>query len=64
MLVSWKGDQIMHVEVRPERQTLTFGEFVAATYRTWGKRRAKGIIKLAVEARMIKFCGKQRFVIS
>jgi hypothetical protein len=64
MLVSWKGDQIMHVQVRPSRQSLTFGEFVEAAYRTWGKRRAKGVIKLAVEAQVIKFCGRQRFVIS
>jgi hypothetical protein len=43
---------------------LTFGDFVAGVYHTWGKRRANGIIQLALEAHVIKFLGDERFVIS
>ena len=43
---------------------MTFGEFVAGVYRTWGKRRAKGIIQLSVAVNLLEFCGTKRFVIS
>jgi len=43
---------------------LTFGDFVAGAYRTWGERKAKGIVRLAVEVNLIKFRGSERFVIS
>jgi hypothetical protein len=46
-----------------ENQAFTFGAFVAGAYRVWGKRKAKGIIHLAVRAHMIEFCGKQRYII-
>jgi hypothetical protein len=39
---------------------MTFGDFVAGVYETWGKRRAKGIVHLAVEAHLIKFCSGDR----
>ena len=42
---------------------LTFGEFVAGVYQTWGKRKAKGIVQLALEVQLIEFRGPQRFVI-
>jgi hypothetical protein len=38
---------------------LTFGEFVAAAYNTWGERRAKGIVRLAVAVHMVEFRGKE-----
>ena len=43
---------------------LTFGDFVAGVYHTWGKRRAIGIIQLAIKSRMIEFCGIERVEIS
>ena len=43
---------------------LTFGDFIAAAYRAWGKRRAKGLVWLAVNARLIEFRGPQRIEIS
>ena len=43
---------------------LTFGEFVAAVYRVWGRRRAKGLVWLAINARLVEFRGQQRVVIS
>lgn len=41
-----------------------FGEFIVAVYDDWGKRRAKEIIWLAVNAHWIVFRGQRRFVIS
>jgi hypothetical protein len=43
---------------------LMFGDFVAAAYRAWGSRRAKGYVWLAVNARLVEFRGTQRVVIS
>ena len=42
---------------------LTFGEFIVAVYDAWGKRRARGIVWLAVNARLFEFRGSDRFVI-
>jgi hypothetical protein len=44
-------------------KTLTFGEFVAGVYRTFGNRRAKAIVQLAIELDVLKFNGKKRYVI-
>ena len=46
------------------KQPLTFGDFVAGSYRAWGKRKAMGIIRLAVKSHMIEFRDHQRIVIS
>ncbi len=43
---------------------LTFGEFVAGSSRAWGKRKANGIIRLAVKTQLIEFRGSERFVIA
>jgi hypothetical protein len=59
-----KIDQNSRMQTRPARRPLTFGDFVAGVYRTWGKREAKGIIQLAVKAHVIEFRGTKRFVIS
>ena len=42
----------------------TFGDFIAAAYRAWGRHRAKGLVWLAVNAHLVVFRGRQRFVIS
>lgn len=47
-----------------EKKLLTFGELVLAGYEAAGKRRARGIIGLAVNTHLIEFRGRQRFVIS
>jgi hypothetical protein len=52
------------VETHPRKKRLTFGDFVAAAYRLWGERRAKGFIQLALKAHVIEFRGQQRFVFS
>ena len=49
---------------QPPKKALTFGDFVAGSYRAWGKRRANGIIRLAIKAQMIEFRGPQRYEIS
>ncbi len=43
---------------------MTFGDFIAAAYRAWGRRRAKGLVWLAVNARLVEFRGRQRILIS
>jgi hypothetical protein len=56
-------DQSSQTKVRCKPMPLTFGEFVAGVYHTWGKRKAKGIVQLALEVQLIKFRGPERFVI-
>ena len=41
-----------------------FGDFIVAAYRAWGRRRAKAVVRLFVNARLIAFRGGQRFVIA
>ncbi len=64
MRVSWKRDQKLQLKARPKSNPMTFGDFVADVYHTWGSRRAKGIVQLAVEVQVVKFCGRGRVVIS
>jgi len=47
-----------------EKKTLTFGEFIMAAYAACGKRRARGIVWLAVNAGLVEFRGQRRLVIS
>ena len=46
------------------KKTLTFGEFIARVYDVCGKRKAKGIVRLAIKAHLIEFRGDDRFVVS
>jgi hypothetical protein len=46
------------------KKHLTFGYFVAGSYRVWGKRKAEGMIQLAINAHLIVFCAEQLFVVS
>jgi len=52
------------IKARRKKKALTFGGFIAATYRACGKRRARGIVQLAVNAHLIEFRGRQHFVIT
>jgi hypothetical protein len=47
--------KISQIKARARRKTLTFGDFVAEVYQTWGERRAKGIVKLALAVQLIQF---------
>jgi hypothetical protein len=42
---------------------LTFGEFIMAVYDACGRQKARGIVRLAVNARLLEFRGRDRFVI-
>lgn len=57
-------DQISQLKANPGKRPLTFGDFVAGVYQTWGKRKAKGIIELAIKAHVIEFRGTERIVVS
>jgi hypothetical protein len=57
-------DQSRQMKANHRERPLTFGDFVAGVYHTWGKRRGKGIVQLALKAHLIEFCGTERFVIS
>lgn len=52
------------MKTNDKNRALTFGDFIAAAYRAWGRRRAKGLVWLAVNARLVEFRGPQRIVIS
>jgi len=54
----------MTVKTNGKKRALTFGDFIAASYRAWGARRAKGLVWLAVNAHLVVFRGRQRFVIA
>jgi hypothetical protein len=59
-----KESKISHVKAQPGKKPLTFGDFVARSYRACGRRRAEGMIRLAVKARLIEFRGQVRIVSS
>ena len=46
-----------------KKRTLTFGDLITAAYRAWGAQRAKGLVRLAVNAHLVVFRGQQRFEI-
>lgn len=46
------------------RKTLTFGDLIAAVYRACAKRKAEGIVRFAVNARMVVFQSRQQYMIT
>jgi len=38
------------------KRNLTFGEFIERVYDVCGKRKARGIVRLAIKAHLIEFC--------
>jgi hypothetical protein len=47
-----------------KKKGLTFGDFIAAAYRAWGRCRARGLVWLAINAHLVEFRGHYRVVIS
>ena len=45
------------------KSRLTFGEFIMAVYNACGRQKARGIVRLAVNAHQVEFQGHDRFVI-
>jgi hypothetical protein len=52
------------MKINQEKKALTFGDLIESVYRACGKRRARGIIRLAAKARLIVFQGHGRLMIS
>jgi len=46
------------------KKTLTFGELIESVYSACGHRRARAIVRFAVNAQVVVFRGQRRFVIS
>jgi hypothetical protein len=47
-----------------KKKTLTFGDFIVGIYEVCGKRKARGMVQLAVNAHLLEFRGPRRFWIS
>jgi hypothetical protein len=47
-----------------KKKALTFGDLIAAVYGACGERKARAIVRLAVNTHVVAFRGHQRFVIS
>jgi hypothetical protein len=54
----------MTVKTNDTKRAMTLGDFIAGAYRSWGTSRAKGLVWLAVNARLVEFRGPQLIVIS
>jgi hypothetical protein len=50
------------MKTNSRKRSLTFGGFITAAHDAWGERRARGFVRLAVNAGLVKFHGPQRFV--
>jgi hypothetical protein len=46
-----------------KKRAPTFSDLIVAVYDACGQRRAKGILRLAVNAHVVVFRGQRRFVI-
>ena len=51
------------MKINEKKKALTLGDFIAATYRAWGARRARGLVRLALNSHLVVFRGRQRMVI-
>ena len=47
-----------------KKRVLLFGDFVAAVYQALGRRRAKEVVRTAVNEGLVVFPGRERYVIS
>ena len=54
----------MTIKTNDTKSALTLGDFIAGAYSAWGVRRAKGLVWLAVNARLVELQGPQLIVIS
>lgn len=52
------------MKTRPSKTGLTFGGLVANFYDTYGAGSAKGVLRLAIQANLIVFQGRNRYVVS
>ncbi|MBE7499267.1 MAG: hypothetical protein HS113_02950 [Verrucomicrobiales bacterium] len=47
-----------------KRKRLTFGEYIAGVYEAVGGRKAKRVIRLAVNTRQVGFLGSLHYVVA
>ena len=52
------------MKISQKSKPLTYGEFIMAVHDECGKRKARGIVRLAVKPHVIGVRAQQRFVIS
>ena len=52
------------VKTNQMEKALTFGDLIATVYNACGKRRARGILRLCLQARLVAFRGCNRYVLS
>ena len=53
----------MTIRTNGKKRVLMFGDFIAAAYQVWGRRRANELLRVAVNEHLVSFPGRQRFVI-
>ncbi len=46
------------------KKGMTFGDFIAAIYEVAGKRKAKLVVRFAVNTRQVSFLGPRRYVVA
>jgi hypothetical protein len=58
------GFRLGRMKPKHAGRVLTFGDLIANFYRTYGRHKAKGILRLVLKAQFVKFCGPHRFILS
>ena len=51
------------MKTKPSKKALTFSDLIATFYHTYGKRKGKGILRLLIQAELIRFRGRNREVV-
>jgi hypothetical protein len=49
---------------KQKRKNLTFGELIMGAYKIWGKGRAEKMLRLAINAKLVVFRGRQVLITS
>jgi hypothetical protein len=52
------------IKTNGKQRGLVFGDFIVAAYEAWGRRKARWLVRLAVNAQLVEFHGGQLFVIT
>ncbi len=52
------------MKTNQKKQTLTFGDLIESSYRSCGKRRARGMIRMVAKSGVVVFQGHGPYLIS
>ena len=52
------------MKTKPSKKAMTFGDLLTTLHHTYGKRKGKGILRLLIQAELIGFRGRNRYVVS